>query len=49
MQLACEWCGQPAVRKDPQLCAECYYKFWKRSGGDADSLRARVDGTVYSR
>lgn len=49
MNLLCEWCGQPAVRKDPQLCAECYYKFWRTSKITDDSLKTRLDGTVYSR
>jgi hypothetical protein len=26
--LACELCGQPTVRQDPRLCAECYYRYW---------------------
>jgi hypothetical protein len=49
MQLTCEWCGQPAVRQEPPLCAECFYKFWSKTKESPDLLKARVDGTVYSR
>ena len=28
VMLACELCGQPAARKNPTLCAECYYSYW---------------------
>ena len=49
MNLACEWCGQPAVRRNPTLCAECAYKFWARSREIADSPKARLDGAVYSK
>ena len=49
MKLVCEWCGQPAVRKDPVLCAECYFKFWSKSKEVSDPLQARVDGSVYSK
>lgn len=49
MQPICEWCGQPAVRRDPMLCAECYFKFWSKTKETADALKTRVDGTVYSR
>ncbi|MDG7008287.1 MAG: hypothetical protein JRN06_08575 [Nitrososphaerota archaeon] len=45
MQPICEWCGQPAVRLDPTLCAERYYKFWSRSKAPQSQ---RVNGTVYS-
>ncbi len=27
----CEWCGQPASRTNPALCAECYYKYWEKT------------------
>ena len=30
VMLACELCGQPAARKNPRLCAECYYSYWYR-------------------
>ena len=49
MQLMCEWCGQPAVRRNPTLCAECAYKFWTNSRDVADSPKMRVDGAVYSK
>jgi hypothetical protein len=49
MQPLCEWCGQPAVRQNPTLCAECYYKFWSRKRESPDALGTRIDGTVYSR
>ena len=49
LNLACEWCGQPAVRLNPTLCAECAYKFWARSREVADSPKARLDGAVYSK
>ena len=49
MQLMCEWCGQPAVRRNPTLCAECAYKFWTRSREVADSPKMRVDGALYSK
>ncbi len=28
MMLACELCEQPAARKNPTLCAKCYYRYW---------------------
>ncbi len=28
---SCEWCGQPAARSEPTLCAECYYKYWEKT------------------
>jgi hypothetical protein len=29
--MACEWCGQPTTRKEPKLCAECYFKYWTKT------------------
>lgn len=47
--LLCEWCGQPAVRQNPTLCAECYFKFWSKSDRSLNPVQARVDGAVYSK
>ena len=44
MQPMCEWCGQPAVRENPTLCAECCFKYWSKSGGTVRAPRIGVDG-----
>ena len=49
LTMSCEWCGQPAVRRDPQICAECSYKYWLKSGEIPYSPRERVGSSVYSR
>jgi NMD protein affecting ribosome stability and mRNA decay len=34
----CDLCGQPASRIHPELCAECYYKYWERVSREAGRL-----------
>lgn len=43
----CEWCGQPAVKGNPTLCAECYYKhwYWEKHKGQTNEPAAK-DKTI---
>ncbi|MDG6926739.1 MAG: hypothetical protein JRN09_09335 [Nitrososphaerota archaeon] len=42
----CELCGQPAARKSPALCAECYYRYWYWQRNPRTTKASAVLGAV---